>query len=338
MPFWKKKVRLGVDLGSCSFKACALEDSASTCSVWSEIVHGARQSKDDNLSPEASKSRLAELLKAGKARSSLWAKQLDVSVEDTGTTAGFLSLPPLTPEQLQLAIPSALARELPCSLNEVEIFSAQVPPLGEGKKEIGIFYIAVPRRAIEARKALVASLGYEVRSCEPALTALLSGTKRNQVLPPKEGVLIVACGFRKTTVLLVQGGYPYFTREFRLAGADFTYAFQMAEQNSWVEAEVSKLNYDVRARNFHIEPFVVRWLGEVKRSLDFAQRRLPELKPTRAILTGGSSRWTGLDSRLEESISMPVMREKWTEIRPYEAASQRIDSMAFFGIALGLVS
>lgn len=301
-----------------------------------------RQAREDTLAGAALGARLKLLLKEAEVRCGQWTNKLQVSIDDPGMTTGYLEFPTLSADQLKVAVPTAIAREIPHSLAEVQIFNLIVPALSKKDKHSGVFFMTVPTAALQARQALFAQAGYEVTSCEPGLLGLIRGLRRNEQsrggTPPTQISMVVDCGFRYTGVLLMQGGQPYYQRAFRLAGADFTYAYQMGEQISWSEAEERKRNQNAGEQNYHMEPFLLRWVGEVRKSLDFALQKFPELKPPEILLTGGSSHWAGLDQRLAKALEIPVRCEDWQAIKPSSIPPGIESGLALYDTALGLVS
>lgn len=332
--FWNKKTYIGVDLGSFSMKVCSLDSSHNSCAVSSHLIHPERTGKDDNLTAEAWRVRVGQLLKDAIAKAGYSSPRVRLAVEDDGISTGYLELPPLTDEQMQVAIPTALAREIPQGLHDIELSTLLVPALQDPKKK-GVFYLAFPKNSKDPRSQ---AFGPQVVHREPALLSLVRGLKKNGTVQSDEVTAVVQSGFRTTTVLLLKAGYPYFARDFRLAGADFTYAFQMGEQIGWKEAEARKFAHDVRTEDFQIESFLLKWLGEIRRSLKFAEGRLPELKPTKVVFTGGSSLWLGLAERLQSFLELPVERQVWQKIRPSDPKTSNASDLAFYDVSLGLVS
>jgi len=145
----------------------------------------------------------------------------------------------------------------------------------------------------------------------------------------------VVTGYQRTSVVLLKGPHPYFCREFRLAGSDFTYAFQMGDQVDWPEAERRKREYDVGEKDFKVESFVQRWLGDVQRSLSYAAQKHAQLVPTQVILSGGTALWKGLAGRLSEFLSLPVRLHQWDRLKL--SGSSGPNEIALYDEAIGLV-
>lgn len=257
---WLKKVHLGVDLGSHAVKVSTVDSGGASCHVSQLPLMPDRANKEEALTGPA----LAERVKAivndlrGKGK-----PKVHLSVEGPTLATGYLELPRLSVEQQKVAVPTAVAREIPHPLHDVHLYPVPVPALHDASKQ-GIFFIAVPKATYEARTSIFATAGFEVADCEPGLLATVRGVIRNrEAMGAEEAVAVVSCGFRTTSVILLRGGHPYFSRDFRIAGSDFTYAFQMGDQVDWAEGERRKLEYDVAERDFKVESFIERWLSDI---------------------------------------------------------------------------
>ena len=331
--FWSKKVPLGLDVGGHSVKFCSLESSGASCTVSLEVLRPSRTQREEDLTGAELGQRVHELMgKIPKLKSKAnW--QIYLALAGPSLSAGYLEFPALTAAQLEVASPSAVAREIPHPLNEVRVFTVPVAAQQPGGK--GVFFVAAPHSALDAQTKMLSQTGLEIAGCEPALLAMIRGLTRNQPQTADEVCALVSCGFRTTTVVLLKGGSPYFSRDFRIAGSDFTYAFQMGQQVSWAEAEQMKLAYNVGEKDFHIESFVQKWLNEVKRSLDYAAKKFPLWTAQRVVLTGGSAMWKGLPERLGDFLQLPVARQQWQQLKATSATSP--SDIVLYDTALGLV-
>lgn len=335
MVLWWKKSQLGVDLGEFALKVCHLDSSRSSCKVFQHELLPSRESRDQRPDDAQLKNVIGAALKQVASETKQSTLRVNLSVQDHGLSTGYLELPPLIDRELQVAIPAAVSREIPQPLQEVEIFHVRVPALRQSEN-IGLFFLTSPKAGIAKETARFKGLGCEVLHVEPTLLSTVRGLTRNRTRPADEVWGAVSCGFHTTSVTLFRGPHPYFSRSFRIAGADFTYAFQMGEQVSWQEAEQMKRDYQVSTKNFHLEPFVQRWCAEVQRSLTFASQNIPELKPSQLLLTGGSARWGGLDERLSEVCGVWVERDRWNQLKPSTGGYE--SEIVLYEAALGLVS
>lgn len=334
---WKKKPRVGVDLGKYSLKLCALETSETSCTVCSEEIWPQRQARESPANQHLTDEQVKRVFDQGLKRFKSGAKRLHIGITDPGMCSGYLELPSLSKDQLAVAVPSAVAREIPQNLKDVQLFYIAIPPLDPNSGKGALFFVTLPKQAIETQQSRFSKFGHEIAQLEPGLLALVRGLNRNRATLENEPQLVAEIGFSTTTLLLMRQGYPYYSREFAMGGGDFTYAIQMAEQLSWAEAEAMKRKHNVMQGDFKQEPYLLRWETEMKRSLQFLRNRWPMLTPTSALLTGGGALWAGLPERLEHLLEVPVALHSWQKVQP-SSNLQSESSPALYAKALGLVT
>ncbi len=248
----------------------------------------------------------------------------------------YLELPPLKRGQQETAIGSALSKMLSYPVLEASVTALPVPVLGPDSQNTGTFVMAFPRSSLEQHRQLLTRCDLEIARVEPSALALLRTLTANHGSLAGEFVALLEVGSRRTMALVLREGHPYFAREFAVGGTAFTYAFQMAAQSTWQDAELYKRRYDATAREVAIEPVLTRWLDQAKRSLEAFTKNHPELSPKvqRVFLAGGSSSWTGLAPRLEETLGIPVRTLTWDRLVPPQQPRQA--SPGSFATALGL--
>ena len=115
-------------------------------------------------------------------------------------------------------------------------------------------------------------------------------------------------GFRRSHLIMVRDGLPYYVRDFAMGGRDFTYALQMGDQVTWEEAERRKLTHDSLLVHPSIEPFLGKFAREVARALAYFRQQFAseELTVERLFLSGGTSRLKGFDQYLTNAVGIPT--------------------------------
>lgn len=332
--FWKtKKADLGIDLGDFAVKLCHLQPSSNSCVVSQRELLPKRDDKDTDA-PNATLDRVVgEAIREVSIQLKEKAVKVKLSVQDYGLATGYLELPDLDARELEVALPSGVAKLIPHELAEVTLFSLRVPPLGQSNM-IGLFFMATPKEGLARLRTRIGALGCEVIQCEPSVLSLVRGLTSNRERGAEENWAAICCGFRTTTVVMFRGPHPYYSRSFRIAGGDFTHVMQMARGSTWGEAEQFKKENG--AENAHLNPVVLRWTAEVKRSLEYGARQCPGLKPESLLLTGGSALWPNLAQRLSSYCNLPVERQQWSKVRPSSAGHE--SETVYYDQALGLAS
>lgn len=269
--FFGKKSSVGLDLGSHSVK---------TASYGKKGLEGC-----------ASASSVGALKLTGN---------VVATIPGHGTIGRYLEFPVLSAKELAVAGPAQAWQFIPYEQDQTNLSFLQVPPMG-GDKKTALFFVADQKERVAEGQALLK--GLKVQRMEVPVLALAREFAAEH--PSEEFQALVHCGHQLTHVLIMKGRHPYYYREIRLAGKDFTYAFQQANQSTWEEAEAYKHGTDAMDREVGVEPFLQRWLKEVKRSLAGSQ-----IAVARVFVSGGSAAWKGLRERLASEVELEVITDE----------------------------
>jgi len=335
--FWKRR-GIGLDIGSESIKLTYLDsdknliESTRACPILPE-----RSSKDDTPGKEAIQRCIADVIREFQKESQSFKRQVSASIQGGGSITKYIELPPLKPKELAVAVPSAAIRHIPFPMDRITLSFIQVPQISSQEKKTGVFFIAEQNDEIESLKENIKASGLELNRLETPslpLTRLFGKNHR----PPKDSFhAIVHTGFKFTHVIVFRDRYPYFAREFPLGGRDFTYAFQMGEQIPWNEAEEKKKSYDALQRDIGMEPFLTRWLQEVKKSMSFFEKTfsMENITINKVFLSGGGAAFRNLDSRLEKHLDIPVQVDTLDHVK-FKGKAPEDHFQGTYAVATGL--
>lgn len=337
MIMFGKKVRAGLDIGAFGLKYAAVEARSQHCYVWHGVMFPDRETQYQELKTREQADRVRELLEQAQAAVPTWTRAVSVNMQGESVQCGYLELPRLSAKEAELAVVSALHRELPFPVEHSHVATVPVTPLAPAPNKVAVFYTAIKKTAAAQCRKLLEYCDLTLRSLEVTAVALCREFELNHQLQPGAFYALVHVGFEYTQVVVVRDGMPYYLRDFPLAGKHFTYAFQMATQISWSKAEQYKLDYKIGAKDFAIEPFLQDWTEEVQRSLEHFASRHPDghVSYEGIYLSGGSAGWRGLDARLQQSLGVAVTLDGWDR---FEAAtgSDGGDDAVTYKVALGL--
>lgn len=333
-----KHLTTGLDLGQHSVKFSLVENEiGNVLEIYEAPILPARQSREESLAGEDLKQRLTSLVKTVQKERPSFLRGVNTAIQGEGTLCRYLELPPLSPKEMEVAVPSQAMKFIPFPKGEMKISYFQVPPLSPGEKKNTIFFVAAQQSAVQELAQLLEGCGLEVQRVEIPILALVREYARNYEMPPDQFVALVNVGFRLTEIVVLREGYPYFAREFLLAGRDFTYAFQMSGQSSWEEAERHKLSYDTVLRDVAIEPALTRWMDEVKKTIVSFSGSFPgqAIAVQQVVLSGGTANWKNLSQRLSEHLELPVLASSWNRVKPREKTPDA-DKSCTYKVAVGL--
>lgn len=332
-----QQVKVGLDLGAHSLKWAVLDSQRQPLRFFTAEVLADRESQNDQPHPRWLAARLGEIMDECRAASDgVWSDRVRAGLQGEGVVCGYLELPAVGPEGLEKAVPAALQEQLPFNVNDVGLRFLEVPPYQKQPGKQAVFYGTYLKTMAQQRRRLLESCGLEVEELEVSTLAMAREFRINRE-PHEENNFwaVVHVGFDSSHVLVTRNGFPYYSRDFEIAGKSFTYAFQIGYQTTWAKAEQYKLNYRVATKDFQIEPFLLDFTDEIKRSLGHFGKRFPAARVSRLFLSGGTALWHGLDRRIEEALGIPVTQDGWEGLKPPGGADP-VPEASVYKVALGL--
>lgn len=335
---FKKQLKAGLDIGQDNLTYILLDEDRGIVHYGrEEPVFPEREKKDDILKGEELKEKLKVFLSSCQKDCQNYSNNVNTAIQGEGTICQYIDLPKLTKKELDVAVPAQAIKYIPFSLDSVNISYITVPSIKQEANKTGIFFVAAQKKSVEDMKNILEQCGLVIDSMETPVMSLVREWARNHAMKDNFYAL-VHTGFRLTQVIILKDRYPYYCWEFSIAGRDLTYAMQMGEQISWKEAEGYKMSYDATQKDVSMEPFMIKWLDEVKKSLGFfnKQFRSQSVSIEKIFLSGGTALMKGLDRRLSEHINMPVDADTWDKIKIDSKFTQQIEPVKF-KLAAGLV-
>lgn len=335
---FRKKISIGLDLGQYSVKFAALNPDNGRIEKLRQLqLNPDRQSREETLPGDELCRRIDRFVKDCHKEGGDCKGAVKTAIQGEDTICRYLELPPLSKKELEIAIPSQAMKFIPFPMSSISFSWLSVPPVMTGGKKNAIFFVATLKKTVEEISGTLKNCGFEISRIEVPVLPLVREFSKNYDLPKNSFQALVHVGDRFTHVVILRDRYPYYSREISLAGRDFTYALQMGSQSSWKEAEEAKKVFDAKTNDVAMEPFLLRWMAEVKKSLDFFKSQFSEVSPelTRIFLSGGSAYMKNLTQRLSEHLDLPVSVNTWNRIEGDKKDSD-LAGAAALKVAVGL--
>ena len=331
--FLSSPFRYAVEVGGDTLHWVAVNGKTLNCYLWSAPLFPDRSGRDDKQSPEGLRKALEKSLQECKNSVPKWSKSVQSTVE-AGCLGGYLEMPHLSDQELEVAVPGAVCRHIPWGLEEVYLTIIKVPPLSANKERRGICYVVIPKAVVNEHKELLESVGLKPTEIELLPLALRREFLRNHP-SCKNCVGLIHMTDRSTHVLFLKGPNPYYYRNFSTGRADFIYAVQMDGQLSWGDARSRLEQVDLEQGEVGVEPVLLRWLGEIGRCLRglSSLAAAPPLVPTKLYLSGDKLP-PGLSSRLQAETQLESCLDDWEKLQPDDSFAG--SNSAPYKVALGL--
>jgi len=295
--FTRRKSLLGIDIGSDSIKAVELtrhgEELILTGYGQIEVPHGGDPAD-----------ALADLLKACGFQS----RRAATSISGRSVIVRFMPMVDVPDSNLKSAVRFEADKYIPFELDEVITDCTRLDWVGENPGEMKVLLVASKRDLVENRVDLLRRVGLEpaLIDVDPFAVGnafeLVARSNNDASLGSRVSALIDV-GSAKSTVTVVKGHEPRFTREVYLGGEDFTEAIAKRLGVETGEAENLKRSPGERAEDVvaAVSQSVDELANEVLLSLDYYEDRQDGEKVEDIYLSGGGSRTPMIEESLERA-------------------------------------
>jgi type IV pilus assembly protein PilM len=261
------------------------------------------------------------------------AKSRDVALRVSGHSVIIkkITMPQMTPAELQEQITWEAEQHIPFDLAEVQIdwqLLTQRPDQGQ----MDVLLVAAKKDMVNDYTEVIASAGLTPVVVDIDAFAVQNQFEINYEVPRSETVVLINIGASVTNINVLANGISTFTRDISIGGGQFTDAIQKALNVSYDEAEALKLGGGGPDSDAVVPQEVERVLqteaeaiaNDVQRSLDFYAATSADAHLARIFLSGGSSKIPALVKTIEGRTGVPV--EVMNPFRNVDISAGRFDS------------
>jgi len=302
LPFLKSKKisSLGVDIGTSAVKIVELREGSGgkielinygTGTVKSDVV---LQSSSSKLSV----SQAAEIIKQVVEAANIKETKAVMALPVFSGFSTVISLPEMPEAEIDQAVLYEAKKYIPLPLSEVQFEWVKI---NSAKKNTNILIVAVTNELIskyhEIAKLSGLTLGYLELDTFSLARSLLGGN---------EGpTLIINIGSKNTTLSVVENEWPIFTRSLEVSGFEFSKLIASSAGVDFGRAEAIKIEKGVNAIDGALLPLLDSVFLEGRRMISdsFLQNNI---KVSKVIISGGSSRMPGLSEYAAKAIGQKV--------------------------------
>ncbi|TLM99256.1 MAG: type IV pilus assembly protein PilM [Actinobacteria bacterium] len=276
---------------------------------------------------------------AGAAIASLWkqsgfhSKEVAVGVANQKVVVRLIDLPFMEKDELAGAIQYQAQDYIPIPVEEAilsfEVIGDYMTPADEHMMEV--LLVAASRDMIQSTVATVDAAGLKLDRIDLTAFALVRALlgMDSEVLPDDDGsgatgLIHITSGL--TNIVIVERGVPRFTRVSALAGKQFTQAIANVMNLTYDEAEDLKIKVGLpgmdglptsfagvdaetaASAQQALERETNRFIGEVRRSLDYYLTQATQVRTIkRIVLTGSGSMLRNLPNYLEKGLQTDII-------------------------------
>lgn len=300
---------VGLDVGSHAVKGVKVQKSADRYTLLQYSVSAVNSATDPALRAQP----IREVLHALGGEKD----PIVTAVGGSGTVLRSVTVPKMTPRELQTALSFEAEKYIPFKLAEVHLDSAILGDQPGGRMEISLG--AARKDVVQQHLELLQGAGVTPQVVDLEPVALANAW---EVGPPAAGdapVCLMHLGARTTILNVFFGPRLQFTREIPIAGNAFTKAVAEGLQLDEAAAEQLKRQPGERLQEVRtaVQPALDQWFGQCRASFDFFENQFGR-KVEKIVLAGGSARLAGLKEWVQETMGAPS--ELWNPTAPLQTA------------------
>jgi type IV pilus assembly protein PilM len=308
MLFRKSKEIVGIDIGSSSVKLVQLEEQK-----------GAYQLKNAGILPLPSEAivdnslmdttSIVETIKSLVKSLDVKAKDAVCSISGNSVIIRKISLPAMTPEELEDQIAWEAEQYIPFDINDVnldfEILDTDLSASGK----MTVLLVASKKEIINEYVAVFNEAGLKLVVVDVDSFAVQNIFEQNYAPAPGDVVALVNIGATIMNLNVVKDGVSLFTRDVQMGGNLYTEELQRQFALSGQDAERVKVTLDFPDKE-RLTDAIARINEtvsiEINRSLDFYNSSAEDQKISKVYLSGGCAKVALLAESVGQRLGLPV--------------------------------
>ncbi len=335
----RKKLLIGLDIGSSGIKFCQLKEGRQTYQLVNfglallppeTIVDGVIIASDT----------ITETIRELFATHRVKGKDVALSVSGHALIIRKITLPQMTPEELNESIQWEAEQYIPFDINDVYL-DVQILNSSREDGQMDVLLVAAKRDMVDDYVKVVQEAGLRPQVVDVDCFAVQNQFEVNYELPLTETIALVNIGASITNINIISNGITTFTRDIMpLGGNIYTEELQKQLDISYEEAEILKSGGELGTDSDSVVPQEVEKIiyevsinvaAEIQRSLDFYAATISSGQISRIYLSGGTAKITSLYRTLEQNLNIPI--EIINPFKRIEVDSDRFDLMYLRDVA-----
>jgi len=307
--FGKGRQMVGLDIGSSSIKAVELRRAGNELAVSKLaieplppeiVVDGAI------VDPGHVSNSIAKIFNENQ----ITAKQVATSVSGHSVIVKRISLPTMTDEELESAIPIEAGQHIPFDIAEVNLDYQVLESAGESPT-MDVLLVAVKKDKILNYTNVVALAGKSAAVVDIDAFALQNAYEYNYNPPENTTVALLNLGASVMNINITRGRTPLFTRDVSVGGNQYTDSLQKELDLAYQDAQnvkegipVSGVSEDARIPIMKSVSEII--VLEIQKTFDFFRATAAGEHIQKLYLAGGSAKIDGLADLLKQELGIPV--------------------------------
>ena len=294
---------------------------------------------------------VVEALRSLWTRYGLKQRRVHLGVANQQVVVRQMDLPYLPDAELRKSLEFQAQDAIPIPIDQaiLDFHTLEHYEADGGNRFSRILLVAAQRTMVDTILEVVNAAKLEPVGLDLDAFAMLRSLAPENLLDDEGGEMLIDVGASITNIVVHENGVPRFVRILLMGGAAVTDGLVSARGLEWEDAE------DLKARTGLSDEYAmadandpasivteraVRFVDEIRGSLDYYSAQTDSVPVRRAVISGGASQLPGLRERLSETLRMPVDRgHPMQELKIGNvglASEQLIEAEPYLAVAIGL--
>jgi type IV pilus assembly protein PilM len=319
---------IGVDIGTSSVKLVQLAPQGKDHWVLQayavqDLSDEAVEEIDADLRPAVVGLALKKAFKASKARG----RKVVTAVSGEAVIVRYVKLPFMTPAELKNVISYEAEQHIPLPIDQVILDHHILGVLEEeNQKKLEVLLVAAKTEMVDERLNLLKAARLKPSVIDVDSFAMENAYLANYGIEKGQTVALVNIGAKTTTINVIEDGISHLTRDFAVAGNQFTKQMQtemilgfpqaeeLKRQQGQVAVESDEMlltsmpDKDDRSMAISeaVTPVLNKMLSEFRRSFDFYENSIKKRPISKVILSGGGARLKNIEKFFADKLGVPT--------------------------------
>ncbi len=332
----RKRTAVGIDIGNRAIKVVALESGGARRKFR---LKGYNVAATPGVATSLSDKAIGEAVR--KAASVVRGDERRVRASVSGNTVvvRYIRMPEMALEDLRASIRYEAGQHIPFDIKEVELDCTILRPPANGDGKMDVMLVAARKNACERVVNILKAAGLTASCIDVDPIATINAFMLTKTPDPDKPAALLNIGAKQSTVSILSGGIPAFTRCIELGGEGLSLAIARGLGVELEEAERLKVFGDPLVQP-HLGMVLNSIVRQVRTSFDYfeglAGRSVAEL-----YVSGGTSMLTSLRDFVSEALG--VRAHEWNPLEGIETAEfsndEKLESVApTLDVAVGLAA
>ncbi len=317
---------VGLDIGSSSIKMVMVKPSGKGWALVNYAVQEVSEEAVEDIDPDLKPSVLSEGLKKLFKEKKVSTKSVVTAVSGDNVITRYIKLPFMTRDELKNVISYEAEQHIPLPIDQVVIDFYILGEVEEdGQKKLEVLLVAAKEEMIDDHLGILKNAKLKSKVIDVDSCAMVNAYEANYGVEPGQTVALINIGAKITTINVIEDGVSHLTRDFSVAGNQFTKEIQREFNLSFAQAEELKRQQgavtiesdeimltrmpDKDDRSMRISeavtPVLNKLLSEFRRSFDFYENSMKKRPVSKVVLSGGGARLRNIEKFFADKLGVP---------------------------------